>query len=54
MMIKKTQPGKLIRNFVSVIAPVAAGACRGLFYEGKEPQELQEFVKRQTFNKCKM
>lgn len=53
MTIKNTQPGNLIKNFVSIIAPVAAGACRGLFYEEKEPQELQKFVKKQRLNKCK-
>lgn len=53
MTTKNTQPSNLIKNFVSIIAPVAAGACRSLFYEEKEPQGLQKFAEQQKLDKYK-
>ena len=43
-MIKKLC--NVMMAFVLMIAPVASGYCRSLFYEEKEPEGLQEFAKK--------
>lgn len=44
----KKQVRKMMEAFCAfaiMLAPVAGGFCRGLFYEEKEPDELKELCK---------
>lgn len=45
----KKQTRKMLEAFCTfaiMLAPVAGGFCRGLFYEENEPEELKKLYKR--------